>query len=218
MFNKFIIITSLIVFIFCTEGIDVSEWQGNIDFNQVKNSGKDFVIIRGGFGYSTKDPYFEQNYERAKQAGMNVGFYWYSYGTSESDGTEEAKFALTLLKGKQFEYPIYYDVEEPRSHNLGVDRCSKMIENFCTYMESNGYFCGIYASTSHYNSYFNSYVKGRFSNWVAQYYDYCTYEGDTQIWQYSDHGSVPGINGNVDLDKSYVDFPSIIKGGHFNGF
>ena len=219
MFNKFILISSLIFSILCAyDGIDVSEHQGNIDFNKVKQSGKNFVIIRGGYGYTYIDPYFEQNYKNAKAAGLNVGFYWYSYGTSEDSGISEANKALSVLKGKKFEYPIYYDVEEARSHNLGVTRVSNMINNFCSIMESNGFFCGIYASKSHFDTYFNNYVKTRFTVWVAQYYDRFTYGGDYKILQYSSTGRVGGINGNVDLDVSYEDFPSIMKDVHLNGY
>ena len=219
MLNKFILICSLIVSILCAfDGIDVSEFQDSIDFGKVKQAGKNFVIIRGGFGYSYQDPCFEENYRKARAAGLNVGFYWYSYGTSEEDGTSEANKALSVINGKKFEYPIYYDVEEPRSHNMGVTHVSNMIQNFCNTIEAAGYFCGIYASTSHFNSYFNNYVKNRYTVWVAQYYDRCTYGGNYRIWQYSSTGRCPGINGNVDLDYSYEDFPKIMKDAHLNGY
>ena len=219
MFNKFILISSLIFSILCKyEGIDVSEYQGNVDYNKVKQSGKNFVIIRGGYGNNYTDPYFEQNYRNAKAAGLNVGFYWYSYGESENSGISEAIKALSVIKDKKFEYPIYYNVEEPRSHNLGVTKVSNMINNFCTIMESNGFYCGIYASKSYFDTYFNNYVKERFTVWVVQYYDRCTYGGNYKIWQYSCEGRVEGINEYVDLDVSYEDFPSIMKDKHLNGY
>ena len=93
-------------------GIDVSEHQANIDFQRVKKSGINFVIMRAGIGHGRKDKYFEENYKKAKAAGLNVGAYWYSKALSVADSTSEAKYVLNALKGKKFEYPIYYDIEE----------------------------------------------------------------------------------------------------------
>ena len=220
MLKSIILIISLFFYINCAyNGIDVSVHQGgNVDFTKVKNAGKNFVIIRGGYGKSTKDTYFEQNYKNAKNAGMNVGVYWYSYGYSVEDSTKEAYKCLEVIKGKKFEYPIYYDIEEGNTFNQGVSVVSGMADNFCTILQNNGYFCGIYSSKSHLETYFNQNVRNKYTIWVAQYYSSCTYSGAYKIWQSSDKGRVNGISGDVDLDTSYEDFPSIIKNGHFNGF
>ena len=220
MLKSIILIISLFFYINCAyNGIDVSVHQGgNVDFTKVKNAGKNFVIIRGGYGKSTKDTYFEQNYNNAKNAGMNVGVYWYSYGYSVEDSTKEAYKCLEVIKGKKFEYPIYYDIEEGNTFNQGVSVVSGMADNFCTILQNNGYFCGIYSSKSHLETYFNQNVRNKYTIWVAQYYSSCTYSGAYKIWQSSDKGRVNGISGDVDLDTSYEDFPSIIKNGHFNGF
>ena len=96
------------------KGIDVSSWQGIVDYKKVKAGDIDFVIIRAGFGRETsqKDNCFEQNYSAAKAAGLDVGAYWYSYADSAEDAVREAKACMEVIKGKKFEYPIYFDLEE----------------------------------------------------------------------------------------------------------
>ena len=199
-------------------GIDVSEHQANIDFQKVKKSGINFVIMRAGIGHGRKDKYFEENYKKAKAAGLNVGAYWYSKALSVADSTSEAKYVLNALKGKQFEYPIYYDIEEKSLFSKGKKLTSDIAKNFCKIMESKGYLCGIYASLSYFNNYFTDDVKKKFTIWVAQYNTHCDYKGDYKIWQKSSHGSVSGIKGRVDLDECYYDFPSHIKQKKLNGF
>ena len=199
-------------------GIDVSEYQANIDFQRVKKSGINFVIMRAGIGHGRKDKYFEENYKKAKAAGLNVGAYWYSKALSVADSTSEAKYVLNALKGKQFEYPIYYDIEEKSLFSKGKKLTSDIAKNFCKIMESKGYLCGIYASLSYFNNYFTDDVKKKFTIWVAQYNTHCDYKGDYKIWQKSSHGSVSGIKGRVDLDECYYDFPSHIKQKKLNGF
>lgn len=96
------------------KGIDISTWQGpNLDFKKLKKSGVNFAIIRAGFGTGNKDNQFENNYSKAKKAGMPVGAYWYSYALSAEGARAEAQSCISMLKGKQFEYPIYFDLEDP---------------------------------------------------------------------------------------------------------
>jgi len=201
-----------------TKGIDVSVWQSDIDFAKVKAAGIQFVIIRAGYGNGNKDKYFEQNYSRAKAAGLAVGAYWYSYAASAEGAKQEAQKCVAILKGKQFEYPVYFDLEEKSQLSKGKDFCSALITAFCDEMEAQGYFAGFYTSLSAVNAYVTDAVKKRYAYWCAQWNDKCTYSGQYGLWQYSSKGSVSGINGNVDLDYAYVDYPSIIKKGGFNGF
>ena len=199
-------------------GIDVSVWQGpDVDFNKVKNDGKNFVILRAGCGNSV-DKYFESNYKKAKAAGMNVGVYWYAKATTEKAAQTEAQNCLNAISGKQLEYPVYYDIEDSPILNKGKTFCSAIATDFCSIMEKNKKFCGIYASKSYLESYFTDTVKKNYSIWVAQYNSKCTYSGSYGMWQKSSTGRVNGISGNVDLDISYQDFPSIIKKAHLNGF
>lgn len=201
-------------------GIDVSQWQGNIDFNKVKAAGVDFVIIHAGYGrnISQKDPYFEQNYQRAKAAGLNVGVYWYSYANSAVDAKREATACLQAIKGKTFEYPIYFDLEERSQFNKGAAFCSSLVTAFCDAIEKAGYFAGLYISRSPLTQYITADVQKRYALWVAEYGAKLNYSSSVGMWQNTSSWRVPGINGNVDHDYSYIDYPSIIKQGGFNGF
>ena len=200
------------------KGIDVSKWQESIDFTKVKNAGIEFVIIRAGYGNGNKDGCFEQNYSRAKAAGLAVGAYWYSYATSAAGAKQEAQKCAAILKGKQFEYPVYFDLEEKSQLEKGKDFCSSLIAAFCDEMEAQGYFAGFYMSLSAVNAYVTDAVKKRYAFWVAQWNSSCSYTGQYGLWQYSSKGLDSGIKGNVDLDYGYVDYPSTIKKGGFNGF
>lgn len=202
-------------------GIDVSQWQGyNIDFNKVKSAGYKFVILRAGYGkyLKQKDPTFETNYKKAKAAGLDVGVYWYSYADSVNSAIEEAKVCIEAIKGKTFEYPIYFDLEEKSQFNRGKAFCDSIIKAFCSHLESNGYFAGVYCSTFWYTNYVSESVRKRYATWIAEYNTKCNYKGDYGIWQYGSKGNVNGVTGDCDVDYAYVDYPTIIKNGGFNGY
>jgi len=203
-----------------TRGIDVSKWQKDIDFNKVKASGISFVIIRAGYGkeISQKDPYFEKNYAKAKAAGLHVGVYWYSYADTIDAAKKEAATCLATIKGKQLEYPVYFDVEEKQQFAKGKNFCDSIITTFCNAIEKAGYYAGLYMSTSYLNNYVSKAVRERYTVWVAQYGKKCSYNGPYCIWQYSSKGQVPGVAGNCDMNECYVDFPETIKRGGFNGY
>lgn len=200
------------------KGIDVSVWQGNIDFNKVKASGISFVIIRAGYGNGNKDKWFEENYRKAKTAGLHIGAYWYSYATSADGAKQEAQSCAKVLSGKQLDYPVYFDIEEKSQLSRGKNFCSSLITAFCTELERLGFYAGFYTSLSSLNSVVTDAVKKRFTVWVAQWASKCSYSGAYGVWQYSSKGKVSGISGNVDMDYSYTDFPSTIKNGGFNGY
>jgi lysozyme len=200
------------------KGIDVSVWQGNIDFNKVKASGISFVIIRAGYGNGNKDKWFEENYRKAKAAGLHIGAYWYSYATSADGAKQEAQSCAKVLSGKQLDYPIYFDIEEKSQLSRGKNFCSNLITAFCTELERLGFYAGFYTSLSSLNSVVTDAVKKHFTVWVAQWASKCSYSGAYGIWQYSSKGKVSGISGNVDMDYSYIDFPATIKNGGFNGY
>lgn len=202
------------------KGCDVSQWQGNIDFNKVKASGINFVILRAGYGQYTvqKDPTFEDNYKKAKAAGLNVGAYWYSYAGSEADALAEAKTCIEVIKGKKFEYPIYFDLEEQSQFSRGKAFCSALVTAFCSELEKAGYFAGLYISRSPLQQYITAEVANRYALWIAEYGSKCNYNGTYGMWQYSSEGKVSGISGNVDLDICYVDYPKIIKDKKLNGY
>lgn len=202
-------------------GIDISTYQGhNVDFNKVKAAGVDFVILRAGYGkyISQKDPTFEGNYARAKAAGLNVGVYWYSYAQTEADAKLEAQVCLQAIAGKQFEYPIFFDLEERSQFNKGAVFCSKITEIFCGELEKAGYFAGLYISRSPLQQYISANTAKKYTLWIAEYATNCNYGGTYGMWQNSSTWRVNGVNGNVDHDYSYVDYSKIIKEGGFNGF
>lgn len=206
------------------QGIDVSHWQGDIDFKRVKESGIDFVIIKaGGSDGKTKkyykDKMFETYYKDAKANGLNVGAYFYvgKDCNNSDEGFSCANYFDGILDGKQFEYPVFIDFEEsPGKNKNGNTEATRV---FCKYMESAGYFVGIYASDiSGFKEKLNENVLTEFAHWVARYGRSPEYVKNFGIWQYTSQGKVSGIKGNVDLDISYVDYPSIIKKKGFNGF
>lgn len=201
-------------------GIDVSKFQGNINFSKVKESEISFVIIRAGYGNtpSQKDSCFEQNYKNARAAGLNVGAYWYSYADSIADARKEAKACLEVIKGKKFEFPIYFDLEERDQLEKGKTFCSDIVKAFCNELEKSGYFAGLYISRSPLQTHISTDVAKRYALWIAEYNPTCNYNGDYGMWQHSSTGKINGINGNVDLDICYIDYPSAIKSGGFNGY
>lgn len=204
-----------------TQGLDLSIWQGyNVDFNKVKAAGINFVILRAGYGkyISQKDPTFEGNYKRAKAAGLNVGAYWYSYAQSEADAKQEADVFMQAIKGKTFEMPLYFDLEERSQFNRGAAYCSKITEIFCGALEKAGYFAGLYISRSPLQQYITASTASKYTLWIAEYNSKCNYGGGFDMWQNTSSFRVNGVNGNVDHDYCYRDFPKIIKDNGFNGF
>ena len=191
-----------------------------IDFAKVKAAGYDFVIIRAGYGklISQKDTMFEQNYRNAKLAGLNVGAYWYSYALSFEEAKAEAAACLECIKGKQFEYPIYFDLEEQKQFAKGKDFCSKLVQTFCSEIERAGYWAGLYTSKSYLTTHIDADTAKRYALWVAQWSAQCTYQGTYGMWQKSEKGQVDGIKGYVDLDESYFDYPKSIMASGKNGF
>lgn len=202
-------------------GIDVSRHNGNIDWQSVKASGKaDFCIIRAGYGksISQKDAQFERNYAGAKAQGIPVGAYWYSYAITPAEAEAEARVFLQAIAGKQFEMPVYFDIEEKSALNTGKNNVTAMCRAFCNVLEQAGYWCGIYASRSHIQSYISTETQQRYSLWVAEWGAKCNYIGEVGMWQKSENGRIIGIAGNVDIDECYVDYPTVIKAAGKNGY
>ena len=203
------------------KGIDVSVWQGyNVDFNKIKSAGYDFVILRAGYGryFNQKDPTFEGNYKKAKEACLEVGAYWYSYATNSSQAQEEAKIFLDAVKGKTFEYPLWLDIEDSSQASLNNKTINAICRSFCDTLEKAGYYTGIYSYASFLSRLDDSNRKA-YDIWVAHFgVEKPGYSGDYGMWQFSERGSVNGISGNVDLDYSYKDYPKIMKSNGLNGF
>lgn len=199
-------------------GIDVSKHQGVINWSKVKT---DFAILRAGFGRYAyqKDPQFERNYAGAKAAGIPVGAYWYSYARSAEEAREEAKACLQVLKGKQFEFPIYFDIEDSTQGNLGTAVLTAMCEAFCDTLEKAGYFAGVYASTYWFtNKLDHARLASKYTIWLADYRAGYNKTLKRDMHQYTSKGHVDGIAGRVDMNTCNRDFHSIIKKAGLNGY
>lgn len=191
--------------------IDVSAHQGRIDWATVKKH-VDGAIIRCGYGSdytSQDDKYFKENVEGCIAHGIPFGVYLYSYAKTVNAAKSEANHVLRLLapyKGK-LSYPVYLDLEEAGTENGAVERAIV----FGDIIEKNGYWCGIYAN----QYWWKTYIKGRlnrFTKWVAKYSETppSGISGTYDIWQYSSSRIVPGIEGRVDMNICYRDFPAVI--------
>ncbi len=186
--------------------IDVSEWQGTIDWKKVKNAGYAHAILRAGFGRSAtqKDKSFEANYKNAKSAGVNLGVYWYSYAVDKADAVKEAEACLEVLKGKELEMPVFFDMEESSMTSLGKTTLTEMAKAFCERIKKGSFNSGIYSNLNWFTNYLDySQLKKLYPVWLAQYYTEA--QLDCDIWQYSSEGKVSGITGNVDMNIIYSD-------------
>ncbi len=134
------------------------------------------------------------------------------------EATLEAKAFQRVIAGKQFDMPVYFDMEEKDQREAGRDFCSGLIRTFCNEMEKAGYFAGFYTSASYAKTVVSLEILSRYTFWCAQWAKSCSYQGRCGIWQYSSKGRVPGISGDVDLDRCYQDFPKVIRNGGFNGY
>lgn len=200
-------------------GIDISKWQGEPDFSKVKTDPKvQFIIMRAGIGTAT-DVKYERNYSECKKHGIPCGAYWYSKALTPAAARSEAKACIKALSGKQFEYPIYMDVEDNKQLALSKTAVTEIVEAFCSELEAAGYFVGIYGSRYPLVDNISTTTRQKYTMWIAHYgVNKTNYPDPYAIWQKSDKGSIKGINGNVDLDECYQDFPSIIKASGKNGF
>ncbi len=199
------------------KGIDISYCQKKVDWNAVN---AEFVIVRAGYGrYSTqKDSMFESHYAGAKKRGIPVGAYWYSYAKTPEEARREADACIAVIAGKQFEYPIYYDVEEKDQLALGKTKLSAIIRAFLERVEAAGYFVGLYGSYSSLTNLTDESIRSRYAIWLAHWdVEKSPYSGAYGIWQYK-VGTAAGVTGDCDLDYCYVDYPAKIKAKGLNGY
>ena len=194
-------------------GIDVSYYQGNINWTSVANSGLvDFAIIRTGYGgenWSTqKDTCFEQNYSDCVANNIPVGVYHFSYATTPEMAKKEAEFCLYILNGRKLDYPVFYDIETAAHRAMDSTTMAAIVEAFCSTIEAAGYDVALYSSPTLYNSCLSSPTLDKYDRWVAHYgVDRPNFYKDFTIWQ-SGFRTVPGISGNVDANYGYKDYAS----------
>ena len=207
--------------------IDVSVYQPDIDYAAVKAAGIDGAVLRCGFtGWGSshslnKDTKFEAHYAGFTGAGVPVGAYYYSTADSVDFAKKEAGFVQSLLKGKKLALPVYYDIENnERQAALSMSLLTQIAEAFCESMEEAGYFVGVYANTNWFTNKLNhAALSEKYTVWLADYRGANANKTlQRDMWQYTSTGKVNGINGNVDLNECYRDFPSIIKAAGLNGY
>lgn len=187
------------------KGIDVSKWDGKIDWNKVKADGIDYAILRVGYGENLKsqdDPTRAYNSSECERIGMPYGVYIYSYATNTTRAKSEAEHVIRLIKGKKLTYPIYYDMEDEKYQGgLSNEKLGDIAETFIKTLSSAGYKnVGVYANKYWFSSLLTSSVFDRYPRWVAQYNYQCNYDGNYHMWQSTDSGKVSGIGTNVDLN------------------
>ena len=203
------------------KGCDVSKWQGRVNWQQVKASGQaSFVILRAGLGRSgdVVDPTFGTNYAGCQSVGLPVGAYWYSYASDTASAQAEARACLAAIRGKQLEYPVWFDQEyNPATKNMTVQQRTNVVKTFCEALEKAGYYTGLYCSRNWLTNNLDSSQLKAYDLWITSY---TKTPGKLPLpygmWQYSSTCSIPGINGNVDLDIAYKDYPAIIRRAGLN--
>ena len=195
-------------------GIDVSKWNGEIDWDVVKAEGVDFAIIRCGYrgsssGWLVEDPYFFQNIQGAKRAGIKVGVYFFTQAIDLVEAVEEASMVITLLGDTKLDFPIFIDTEGAnggRADNLDAATRTAVVNAFCQTIQNAGLEAGVYASRNWYLNRLNIDDLYGYKIWLAEYRETPLYEGNYDLWQYTSSGSVAGIEGRVDLNVSYLGY------------
>lgn len=206
------------------KGIDVSKYQGSIDWSKVKSAGYDFAFIRVGYcnydGAISEgfDPYYEVNMKNAIAAGMNVGVYVYSYAKTTDAARVCANAVLDKIKPYKLTMPVAFDYEDSKTYaSLGKNNNTAICKEFLQTIQNAGYYSIIYTYTSFADSYLNMSDLSSFDTWIADYRGYVGYKGSYGIWQYSSTGTVSGISGNVDMNIAYKNYPEIISGNSSGG-
>lgn len=203
------------------KGIDISKWQGSINWSEVKKDGTEFAILREGWGKKSPtqiDKKFKENYENAKAVGIPIGCYHYSYADSVDDAKREAEFCLENIRGLKLEYPVCFDIEDREMLKLSNRQRTDIVKAFCGEIEKAGYYAMFYCNAHWLNNYLiKDELIQKYDLWLAQWN-----VGEPGIpcgiWQKSDKGTINGISGNVDLDIAYKNYPEIMKAKGLNGF
>lgn len=211
------------------KGIDVSKHNGNVNFERVKQNGIDFVILRIGYrGYLDSslniDPTFIQNYTKAKKRGLYVGGYFFSQAKNKNEGIAERDYCLKIIKDNNiyFDYPIYIDTEWAnnkhggRADNISNSDRTEALKGFCSTMEKNGFYTGIYRSENWLRTkvLYNSLTM--YDKWIAKWSNFAPSKkyGTYNMWQYSNNYKIDGTR--FDISNAYIDFAQVIKNKGLN--
>lgn len=205
--------------------IDVSQWQDVIDWEKAKTH-IDGAILRAGYGQNHIDGQFERNASECNRLGIPCGAYWFSYARNADMARQEAEYLLTAVKPYRMELPLAFDfeydsVEAAKKNGVIItkDLATEMVRAFCETIEQGGYWALFYANPDYLSRYFDANLPDRFGLWLAEW-GRSSPSRSCAIWQHSSKGVVPGIRGDVDMDKTVTDFKSVIAGAglnHLNG-
>ncbi|HBE15479.1 MAG TPA: lysozyme [Ruminococcaceae bacterium] len=198
-------------------GVDLSEFQGDVDFAAMKEAGVEFVMLRiggryyGDDGVLYTDNKFDTNYEKAKAAGLKVGAYFFSQAISAEDAKQEANYALEKLNKRQLDYPIALDweniaEEEARTDKVMGDQLTDIAETFCDTIEAAGYKSIVYSNTQQMFIMYDFETMKDYDFWLADYREFPTMYYKFDMWQYTMTGSIAGVEGTVDMNISFTDF------------
>ena len=195
------------------KGIDVSEFQGKIDWEKVKNDGIEFAILRCGYGmdFSNQDDVeYERNANECERLGIPYGVYLMSYANTVEKVRSEAEHVLRLIEGRKISLGVWHDIEDNgTSGAINKETLTNIINTFCNTIKNAGYKVGVYASLNWLENKIEKTIKDNYDIWVAQYYSKCEYEGKYIMWQHTSSGKVNGISTNVDMNILYEDLPVI---------
>lgn len=203
--------------------IDVSKWQGAVNWASVKAAGVHHAMIRAGYGNSVRqtDPQFKRNAAQCIALGIDWGVYWYSYATSPAQARQEARCCLQVIQGLKPTMPVAYDIEyEPGILALDNATRTAMVKAFLDEIEAAGYYGILYASTNFIQTKLNWRELTAYDVWCAQYGSACTCPLPYGIWQYSSRNAlnIPGFGTSLDCNHVYKDYPAIIQAAGLNGF
>jgi len=198
------------------QGIDVSTYQGKIDWGKVGKTDVHFVMARASYGQSGRDNTFAANVAGAEKAGLYAGAYHFCYAETPAQAQAEAKNFLAAVKGIKLTFPLVLDLEYNSNTAKALSLWSDMAVAFLRALEDAGYFAMLYSDKYSLESRFDAAKIAPFAVWAAQWASKCTYAHAYGIWQNSDSGKISGINGNVDTDICYVDYAGIIQRAGLN--
>lgn len=204
--------------------IDISKWQGNINWDKIAAADIDGVIIRIGLrGTATKvihiDDKFFEYYNGAVNAGLHIGCYFYSAAATNDEAKEEAQFIVDTIRENdlKFDMPVYLDMEDKVVEKTGKTQIFSTTKAFLDAMKKENIYSGIYCSTSWAQDYYNSALFNEHALWIADWRDKCGYSGEYGMWQYTEYGSVSGIDANhTDLNICYINYPKLISDLGYN--
>lgn len=203
-------------------GVDVSRYQGKIDWTRVARDGKQFAILRAVSSDAAnapyEDPYYRENARGAAAAGLRIGAYYYTYATTTAYADREIALMIQVLAGTKFQYPIFIDVEDNSLKSLGRTRITELVRYALEKLRAAGYYPGVYTYTDFALNFLDMAALRQYPLYLADYTSYINYEGPYDLWQYTDMGSVQGIEDRVDLDVSYTDFLPRIQALGLNNY